>query len=121
MPIAKRAPRTAITPSITVLTLRFIEMTLGGWHTHSDNIKGTPRQAAVLEAMRALPADLHAKELLDQTLVVLGTEFGRTPRINNNDGRGHSYGSFIHCDSAMIAEAIRPRTSLYCAYGNCGT
>ena len=30
-----------------------------------------------------------AKGLLDQTLVVLGTEFGRMPRINDNDGRDH--------------------------------
>ena len=37
--------------------------------------------------MSALLADLHAKGLLAQTLVVLGTEFGRTPRINDNDGR----------------------------------
>ncbi len=39
--------------------------------------------------MSALPADLQTKGLLDQTLVVLGTEFGRTPRINDNDGRDH--------------------------------
>ena len=33
--------------------------------------------------------DLQAKGLLGQTLVILGTEFGRTPRINENDGREH--------------------------------
>ena len=43
--------------------------------------------------MRALLAGLQAKELLDQTLVVLGTEFGRTPGINDNDGRGRQRGS----------------------------
>ncbi len=36
--------------------------------------------------MSALLADLQAKGLLHQTLVVLGSEFGRTPRINDNDG-----------------------------------
>ncbi len=46
----------------------------------SDNFEGTPRQAAVLnEAMSDPPAQ--AKGLLVQTLVVLGTEFGRTPPI----------------------------------------
>ncbi len=38
--------------------------------THSYNFEGTPR-------------------LLDQTQMALGTEFGRTPRINDNDGRHH--------------------------------
>ncbi len=37
--------------------------------------------------MSAVLADLHTKGLLDQTVVVLATEFGRTPRINDNDGR----------------------------------
>ena len=37
--------------------------------------------------MIALPADFHA--LLDHTLAVMGTEFGRTPRIIDNDGREH--------------------------------
>ena len=41
------------------------------------------------KAMIALLSDLHAKELLDPTLVVLGTEFGRTRHINDNDGRDH--------------------------------
>ena len=46
----------------------------------SRNFEGAPYHAVVLNhAMSALPADLHAKGLLHQTLVVLGTEFGRTP------------------------------------------
>ena len=39
--------------------------------------------------MSALLADLQVKGLIDQTLVVLGTEFGHTPRINANDWRDH--------------------------------
>ena len=39
--------------------------------------------------MSALLAELQVKGLLDQTLVVLGTEFGRTPKINGNNGRDH--------------------------------
>jgi uncharacterized protein (DUF1501 family) len=34
-------------------------------------------------------ADLQVEGLLDQTLVALGTEFGRTLRINDNDGRNY--------------------------------
>ena len=46
--------------------------------THSDNFEGTPCQAAVLDqAMSALLSNLQATGLLDQTLVVLGTECGR--------------------------------------------
>ena len=41
--------------------------------------------------MSALLADLNTKGLLDQTLVVLGGEFGRTSRINDNDGRDHDH------------------------------
>ena len=49
-----------------------------------------PPQAAIRDqAVRALLADLQTNGLRDQTLVVLGTEFGRTPRINSNDGRDH--------------------------------
>ncbi len=60
--------------------------------TDSDNFEGTSRQAAVLDqAMSTLLADLHAKDLLDQTLVVLPTEFGRTSRIYDNDGRDHQH------------------------------
>jgi uncharacterized protein (DUF1501 family) len=40
-------------------------------------------------AFAALLEDLQDKGLLDSTLVVLGSEFGRTPRINENDGRDH--------------------------------
>ncbi len=55
---------------------------------YSDNFEGTPRQAAVLDqAMSALLADLHANRLLDETLVVVGTEFGCKTRMNDTDGR----------------------------------
>jgi uncharacterized protein (DUF1501 family) len=39
--------------------------------------------------MSTLLADLSSKGLLKQTLVVLATEFGRTPQINENNGRDH--------------------------------
>ena len=51
--------------------------------------------------MRAVLADLQAKGLLDQTLVVLGTEFGRTPRINDSDGQDH-HNELVAC---LLAEA----------------
>ena len=68
---------------------------LNGWDTHNDNFEGATRRVAVPDkAMSALLTDLPAKVLLDQTLVVLATEFGRTPWINDNDGWDHNDGAF---------------------------
>lgn len=70
--------------------VRFVEVTLGGWDTHSDNFDAVQRKTAVLDqGMSTLLADLSSKGLLKQTLVVLATEFGRTPQINENNGRDH--------------------------------
>ncbi len=53
--------------------------------------------AAVLDQeMVALPVDVSTKASLNQTLVVLGTEFGRTPWVNDSDGRDHH-------DKAVVA------------------
>ena len=53
------------------------------------------RNSAVLDqAMSAVLGDLQAKGLLGETLVVLGTESGRTPRINDNEGRDHHREAF---------------------------
>lgn len=70
--------------------VRCIEVNLGGWDTHIDNHGKHTQLAATLDpAFAALVADLRARELLDQTIVLCGGEFGRTPRINNLDGRDH--------------------------------
>ena len=44
--------------------------------------------------MSALLADLQAKGLLDQTLMVRGIEFGLTPHINDSDDRDHHNRAF---------------------------
>lgn len=69
---------------------RFITMTYGGWD-HHDNIKrGIDRQMPEFDqAFAALLSDLDERGLLDSTLVCVATEFGRTPKINNNAGRDH--------------------------------
>jgi uncharacterized protein (DUF1501 family) len=41
------------------------------------------------QAFSALITDLHQRGMLDETLVVLASEFGRTPVINRNAGRDH--------------------------------
>jgi len=70
--------------------VRFVEVNFGGWDTHQDNFERVPEQAATLDqALSALLADLASRGMLQDTLVVVATEFGRTPKINDNQGRDH--------------------------------
>ena len=70
--------------------VRFIEVSFGGWDMHNQIDAGMSNRAPALDhAMATLIADLDEQGLLDQTLVVLGSEFGRTPRVNQNAGRDH--------------------------------
>lgn len=70
--------------------VRYVEVTLGGWDTHNDNFTAVANLAAVLDqALSSLLVDLAGLGLLEETLVVLATEFGRTPEINLTDGRDH--------------------------------
>ncbi|MEK7470168.1 MAG: DUF1501 domain-containing protein [Planctomycetota bacterium] len=73
----------------------FVECTLGGWDTHQDNFNRVAGLAGSLApAYAALIKDLEDRHLLDSTLVLCMGEFGRTPRINGNDGRDHFPGCF---------------------------
>ncbi|MDQ8189043.1 DUF1501 domain-containing protein [Roseibacillus persicicus] len=82
--------------------VRFVEVTLGGWDTHYDNFTAVEARAAVLDrGYSALMKDLEAKGLLDSTIVVIATEFGRSPNIvaEHNSGRDHHPA----CFSAVIS------------------
>jgi uncharacterized protein (DUF1501 family) len=70
--------------------VRFVEVVSGGWdmHNYIDDAMGKTG-AAMDKAFAALIEDLKRTGLLDSTLVVMGSEFGRTPRINENSGRDH--------------------------------
>jgi hypothetical protein len=72
--------------------VRFVEVGLGGWDTHYDNFRSVEARCKVLDrGMAALLNDLHGRGMLEETLVVLATEFGRTPEIvaEHNNGRDH--------------------------------
>ncbi|MDA1044926.1 MAG: DUF1501 domain-containing protein [Verrucomicrobia bacterium] len=71
--------------------VRFVEVHLGGWDTHTDNFDRVSERAAILDqGMSTLLADLQRRGMLEETLVVLATEFGRSPEIvKDNDGRNH--------------------------------
>ena len=58
--------------------------------THDNNFERVKELCSPLDqGYSALITDLKEKGLLDKTLVVLGTEFGRTPRISARKGRDH--------------------------------
>ena len=69
---------------------RFVRIELGGWDTHTDNARRTSALAATLDrGFSKLLNDLTASGKLDETLVVLSTEFGRSARTNAFGGREH--------------------------------
>jgi uncharacterized protein (DUF1501 family) len=71
--------------------VRYVEVQLGGWDTHNENFEAMEKKLPVLDAaLGTLLEDLQNKGLLQETLVVLATEFGRTPEIKaERDGRDH--------------------------------
>lgn len=75
--------------------VRAVEVTMGGWDTHTNNFTAMDNQLPQLDqALGTLFEDLETKGLLESTVVVLATEFGRTPRINLNTGRDHFPSAF---------------------------
>ena len=70
---------------------RFIEVDLGGWDHHFKIYDEFPDKAKILDqAMSTLVLDLEQRGLLQETLIVLTTEFGRTPMITEaRAGRDH--------------------------------
>ena len=87
--------------------VRCIEVTFGGWDMHNSiyNADTLPSRTAILDrGMGNLLKDLSDRELLDETLVVLTTEFGRSPVINYNAGRDHHPAVF---SAAMAGGGIK--------------
>lgn len=78
---------------------RFVSVEYGHWDTHRENTMSL-RELLVPAFDQALPAllnDLEQRGMLESTLVVVSTEFGRTPRINPLAGRDHWPGAFSVC------------------------
>lgn len=66
-----------------------------GWDVHNEGIL---KQHALIQemdtAVSALIIDLEAKQLLDKTLIIITTEFGRPPEFDSGGGRGHQSTAF---------------------------
>jgi hypothetical protein len=70
--------------------VRCVEVTLSGWDSHVNNQETQSKRIATLApALAALIHDLKERELLDNTIVLCGGEFGRTPELNPLEGRDH--------------------------------
>ena len=75
--------------------VRFIEVSHGGWDTHRNLREELARQCGEIDKpIAGLLADLQRRGLLDDTLVLWGGEFGRTPYAQNGDGRDHNVKGF---------------------------
>lgn len=70
--------------------VRCVSFSWGGWDTHGQNFQSMKSQLPRLDkALAALIEDLDAHGLLDDTIIMMSGEFGRTPRINSGAGRDH--------------------------------
>lgn len=70
--------------------VRCVSFSWGGWDTHDSNFKQLGTQLPSLDqGLSALLEDLSARGLLEDTIVMMSGEFGRTPRINGTAGRDH--------------------------------
>jgi Protein of unknown function (DUF1501) len=70
--------------------VRFVEVQFGGWDMHNTIDTALGNTGATMDNVFAtLIEDLQSNGLLDSTMIVMGSEFGRTPDINENDGRDH--------------------------------
>ncbi len=71
--------------------VRFVTVTDGGWDTHQNNFSSLKknRLPPVDQALPQLLIDLEDRGLLQSTLVLWLTDFGRTPKINSASGRDH--------------------------------
>jgi len=71
--------------------VRFVEICQPGWDHHNNLHNGLiDRCGSIDQPVAALLADLERRGLLDETLVLFGSEFGRQPTTQGEDGRDHN-------------------------------
>lgn len=70
--------------------VRCVSLTIAGWDSHNDNFNVMRSKLPSLSRqLTALIEDLDARSMLDDTIIMVSGEFGRTPRINGKAGRDH--------------------------------
>jgi hypothetical protein len=77
--------------------VRFVNIYHEGWDAHTDVIGNHKNNCGATDkAAAALVLDLKRRGLLDETLVIWGGEFGRTPMVEDNPALGRSLGRDHH-------------------------
>lgn len=77
--------------------VRFVQVSHAYWDQHSDLKKDHGRLAAEVDKpIAGLLQDLKQRGLLEDTLLMWGAEFGRTPTAQGNDGRDHNPHAFTY-------------------------
>jgi len=77
--------------------VRFVQVNRGGFDVHTNAFPAMRNHGEIMDpALASLIADLHDKGLLGKTLILMLSEFGRTPRINDDAGRDH-HASVFSC------------------------
>ncbi|MBA4067345.1 MAG: DUF1501 domain-containing protein [Isosphaera sp.] len=83
-------PRFLLARRLVEAGVRFVTVAYGGWDMHAGIQTAMNRQAPGLDqALAALVRDLDDRGLLASTVVLVTSEFGRTPKINASAGRDH--------------------------------
>lgn len=77
--------------------VRFVQVNRGGFDTHTANFPAMEGHGQVMDpALASLVSDLHESGMLQKTLIIMLSEFGRTPKINDDAGRDH-WASVFSC------------------------
>ena len=94
--------------------VRFVTVSDGGWDTHAGSFAALKNHLVprIDQALPTLLADLEDRGLLQSTLVLWLTDFGRTPKVNSASGRDHwaSAGFAILAGAGIPGGAVLGRT-----------
>jgi hypothetical protein len=87
---SEAGPRFLLARRLVEAGVRFVTVSYGGWDMHAGIENSMRRQAPGLDsALAGLIRDLSDRGLLQSTIVLVTSEFGRTPKINASAGRDH--------------------------------
>jgi len=101
--------RRLIEAGVPIVNVSYCHTPSGSWDTHSDNFNKMKKSLAPTldSALHGLFSDLKDRGLLDEILVVVNAEFGRTPAINQRAGRDHW--PWVY-SLALTGAGVRPGT-----------
>lgn len=87
---SEAGPRFLLARRLVEAGVRFVTVSYGGWDMHAGIENAMRRQAPGLDsALAGLVRDLDDRGMLGSTIVLVTSEFGRTPKINASAGRDH--------------------------------